>query len=82
MVSVGDFYGDMLNNKRGCISYVCLGQRCKSNPVAIFNDGPASAIQVDDTILAFVHSKLPSGHHDNTTFYACHVRGAIDRAAD
>ncbi len=62
-------------------TYLEFGERGEANAGAIFNDGPACAIEVDDDILTLVHPQLLALDHQHAVLQSRDVRGPRHPAA-
>lgn len=62
-------------------THVSFRQRREFDPLAIFDDGSTTAVQIDYTVPTFVHSELPRRHDENTAFHTCHMSRTVHMAA-
>lgn len=58
-------------------THICFRQGRELDPLAVFDDGSTTAVQVDDTIPTFVHSELPRGHNEDTAFHTGHMSRTV-----
>ena len=67
---------------RGAVgTHICFRQGCEFDALAIFDDGSATAVQVDYTVPTFMHSELPRGHNEDAPFHTGHMSRAIHMTA-